>query len=149
MADKIPAPVVLIVRSFIVKDERVLVVRRAQTDSYDPSLWEAPGGKLDWGQDLGAALKREVAEETGLQIKPIDSIVYSTSKIMAGGRYDGRTGVTLFGLSTVVGGELRLSEEHDDYRWCTHAELMKLTLTAETREAEAALRDRLREADAR
>ena len=134
---------VLVVRSFIMKDGRVLALKRVQTNSHHPSLWEVPGGKLDRGQDLMSALKREIAEETGLQVRPISNLVYPISRIMCGGRYDGLTYVVLFGLSVVEGGRLKLSEEHNDYRWCTHAELMELELTPETRDAEIALENQL------
>lgn len=39
---------------------RVLLVRRADTGT-----WALPGGTLEWGEELAAALPREIEEETG------------------------------------------------------------------------------------
>jgi 8-oxo-dGTP pyrophosphatase MutT (NUDIX family) len=48
---------------------RVLLVRRA-----DDGLWELPGGRIDVGETVSAAAIREVAEETGLQVR-VESLV--------------------------------------------------------------------------
>ncbi|WP_205326934.1 NUDIX hydrolase [Glycomyces sp. YM15] len=46
-------------------DDRVLLLRRAATDTF-PGLWELPSGGVDAGEGLAAAYEREVFEETGL-----------------------------------------------------------------------------------
>ncbi len=138
--------VVLVSRCFIINNGRILAVLRAATDNHLPLQWEAPGGKLDEGQDLHGALKREVMEETGLLVRPIDTIAHFESKVIGGtGRYSGMPYVALFGLATVMGGTLKLSHEHDDSCWCTYAELAGFHLTAETRKAAIVLEHRLKE----
>lgn len=56
----------LAVGAVVVRDEKLLMVRRGN----DPGrgLWSLPGGRVEHGEYLGDALKREVAEETGLSI---------------------------------------------------------------------------------
>lgn len=46
---------------------RVLVSRRAQ-DAHQGGLWEFPGGKVEPGESLAAALCRELHEELGIDI---------------------------------------------------------------------------------
>ncbi len=46
---------------------RVLITRRAE-DAHQGGLWEFPGGKLEAGEDVRAALQRELAEEVGIHI---------------------------------------------------------------------------------
>jgi 8-oxo-dGTP diphosphatase len=137
--------VVLVNRCFIIHEGLILTMLRAAMDNHLPLRWEAPGGKLDEGQDLHGALEREVMEETGLLVRPIDTIAHLESKIIGGrGKYAGMPYVSLFGLATVIGGKLKLSHEHDDARWCTYAEIMELDLTPETQKAAIILENRLK-----
>lgn len=138
--------VVLVSRCFVIKNNLILAIQRSATDNHNPSLWEVPGGKLDEGQDLHDALNREVLEETGLLIKPVDTIAHFESKVIDGdGRYSGMPYVVLFGLGRVTGGNLKLSDEHDSYQWFRYAQFMRLELTEETRNAARVLRRRLEE----
>lgn len=59
-------PVRLAVRALIVQDGRVLLVNAYAGQKSD--LWCAPGGGVEPGSSLPDNLKREVFEETGLQI---------------------------------------------------------------------------------
>ena len=45
----------------------ILISRRAQ-DSHQGGLWEFPGGKVEVGESLEAALARELREELGIHI---------------------------------------------------------------------------------
>ena len=57
---------VLGVGAVIVKDQSLLLVKRAQEPFRD--YWSIPGGKVHWGESLHDALIREIDEETGLNI---------------------------------------------------------------------------------
>ncbi len=48
-----------------VKDGCLLLVRRGQGPAV--GKWSVPGGRVEWGETLAAAVVREVAEETGLE----------------------------------------------------------------------------------
>lgn len=60
------------VGAIVVKDGRLLMVQRA----HDPGagLWSLPGGRLEHGEYLAAALQREVSEETGLDVEVRDLV---------------------------------------------------------------------------
>jgi ADP-ribose pyrophosphatase YjhB (NUDIX family) len=49
-----------------IQDERgwLLLIRRRDVD-----LWEMPGGRVERGESPGEAIRREVAEETGLDVE--------------------------------------------------------------------------------
>jgi len=51
----------------IVKENRLLLVKR--TGSYKEK-WCIPCGHVEWGEDIKAAAKREIMEETGLIVSP-------------------------------------------------------------------------------
>jgi mutator protein MutT len=63
------APVVGVGAVVIDDDNRILLVRR----SHAPLLgqWSVPGGKVELGERMEDALKREVREETGLAVVPV------------------------------------------------------------------------------
>lgn len=55
-----------------VSGDRLLMVRKADTDPHHPGRWEVPGGRLDVAGDLDLDdhIRREVWEEVGLKIDP-------------------------------------------------------------------------------
>jgi len=60
------AAVTLGVGAIVVRDGKLLMVKRAQEPAR--GLWSVPGGKVEPGEYLVSAVKREVREETGLAI---------------------------------------------------------------------------------
>lgn len=49
-------------------DGRFLITRRVETKSWAPGWWEVSGGAAVAGEDSATAVKREILEETGLDI---------------------------------------------------------------------------------
>lgn len=49
-------------------DGRVLIAKRPQ-DKHQGGLWEFPGGKLEAGESVEQALRRELQEELGITIR--------------------------------------------------------------------------------
>ncbi len=54
----------------ILPDGRIVLIQRR-----DNGLWGLPGGIVDWGEDVTTAVKRELAEETGLEVVKICRLV--------------------------------------------------------------------------
>ncbi|MFT4769677.1 MAG: 8-oxo-dGTP diphosphatase [Glaciecola sp.] len=48
-------------------DQKILLTKR-HADSHQGGLWEFPGGKVEPGESLAKALKRELQEELGIDI---------------------------------------------------------------------------------
>lgn len=140
-------PRVLLVNRAIVLNDRkeILLVQRAKDDTNYPNLWEFPGGKLDAGQDIANALEREVLEETGLFVIPQTRVAYVESYIVTNSkRYNGLPYVVLVGICKMIGGNLQLSFEHQDYKWVRPKKAYTFNLRDETRKALAALEENLR-----
>ena len=47
---------------------RLLILKRARALRAFPGTWDIPGGHVEYGEELGSALRREVREETGLEV---------------------------------------------------------------------------------
>jgi len=54
----------------ILPDGRIVLVRRR-----DNGKWALPGGMVDWGENIPTTVKRELAEETGLELLEISRLV--------------------------------------------------------------------------
>ena len=60
----------LAVSAVIVRDGKILIVRRARPPAQD--RYTLPGGVVEVGETLIEAITREVEEETALSIEPIE-----------------------------------------------------------------------------
>ncbi|MBD2567825.1 NUDIX hydrolase [Anabaena lutea] len=54
----------------ILPDGRIVLIRRS-----DDGCWSLPGGMVDWGEDIPNAVRRELMEETGLELVKIQRLV--------------------------------------------------------------------------
>lgn len=61
--------IVVAFECFIKKDGKYLMLHRNKDKKIMPDVWMAPGGKREFNEGLFAAARREVREETGLEIK--------------------------------------------------------------------------------
>src|SRR3954453_1513497 len=64
---KTASTMILVVAAIIRRDGRILITRRFD-HVHLPGLWEFPGGKVERGESLEAALRREIREELGIDV---------------------------------------------------------------------------------
>lgn len=110
--------IIVAVKGVVVRDRRVLIIRRSPDDPVGAGIWECPGGKIDFGEELPAAMLREALEETGLTVK-IDRLLFASTFQTN----PWRQVVILDYLCFAEPGEVRLSHEHDRYLWATRDEM--------------------------
>ncbi|HUV42893.1 MAG TPA: NUDIX domain-containing protein [Patescibacteria group bacterium] len=115
-------------RALIKHKNKYLVLKRS-VKSLFPGTWELPGGKLDSFELLNESLKREVFEETGLLIDIKKPALQISSRISTEITYEGITFIIVINEASIRSGKIRLSKEHDDYKWVTQREILKLNLT--------------------
>lgn len=89
---------------------RILVIRRG----HEPALgsWSLPGGRVEPGESDQQAVVREVAEETGLDVRVGDLVGCIEIPAPAGGVFDIRDY-----SATVVGGMLRAGDDAIEATW--------------------------------
>src|SRR5437763_12332602 len=122
-----PARPFLAVSAVIIRDGRILVVRRARPPA--DGLFSLPGGLVETGETLTDAIKREVAEETGLTIEPVALAGFREAIMHDKDRRVERHFVILSFAARCRSGELLLNEELSDARWVTWEELARLPTT--------------------
>ncbi len=135
--------IMLVIRSIVVDHGKVLVIRRTPNERWNADLWEFPGGKLEDKQDVSHALETEVLEETGLFASTTSRLAYIETKMTTRGPYVGLPYIEIVGLSKVVGGNVKLSSQHQSYRWVTPKQALKMKLTEEARKALIALQTKI------
>jgi ADP-ribose pyrophosphatase YjhB (NUDIX family) len=114
----------LAVSAAIFRDGKILLVRRAGAPAR--GLYSLPGGRVEFGESLHAALHREVAEETALKIEIIGLAGWREVLPGTGG---GHYLIMSFAARWNFG-EPVLNEELDDFRWLGPDALGDLNLTA-------------------
>ena len=131
----------LAVSAAIIRDGKVLVVRRARKPAL--GIYTLPGGVVEAGETLTRALTREVREETALAIEPVALAGHREVIVKdADGRIERHFVIMCF-ASRWVSGEPVLKEELDDARWIDPAELANLRTTEGIAEIVATAVERL------
>lgn len=131
----------LAVSAAIIRDGKVLVVRRARKPAL--GIYTLPGGVVEAGETLTRALTREVREETALAIEPVALAGHREVIVKdADGRIERHFVIMCF-ASRWVSGEPVLNEELDDARWIDPAELANLRTTEGIAEIVATAIERL------
>ena len=131
----------LAVSAAIIRDGKVLVVRRARQPAL--GIFTLPGGGVETGETLMQAATREVREETSMDIEPVALAGHREAIVRdAQGRVE-RHFVILCFAARWLSGEPVLNEELDDARWLDPAALLGLRTTEGLAEIVAAAIERL------
>jgi len=115
----------LIQKAVIKKGDKYLIGLRSQNAAYFPLHWDLPGGKLEPNEDPFRGIAREVLEETGLEVKPIQVLGIYEFDLDNKGENTHR--FTIYSTELLLG-EPRLSPEHLEQRWATKDEIMQLPI---------------------
>lgn len=59
-------------KAFIVKDGKLLLIKKSGSDPNQANKWEVPGGRMKFGEEIEDHIKREVYEEVGLEVDPAE-----------------------------------------------------------------------------
>lgn len=124
-----------VVCAVVITDGQVLMAQRGQTKSH-PGLWEFVGGKVEPGETPEEAIVREVHEELGLTIRPVEvleAVVFANDR--------GRQIKLIPIKAVIVDGTPTLTTDHQAVRWIKLAEIMTLSMA----HGDALIADRIRQ----
>lgn len=117
------APPTVAVGSVCLRDGAVLLVRRAHAPG--AGQWALPGGRLETGETLVEAVRRELAEETGLRGEPL-SLCGVAERRGPGYHY-----VILNYWVDAPSGRATAADDVDRVTWATRADLGELDLVGD------------------
>jgi ADP-ribose pyrophosphatase YjhB (NUDIX family) len=115
-------PILLVGAAIFILDEqdRLLLMKRS-----DNECWGLPGGATDPGEVIEDAAKREALEETNLEIGEMSLFgVFSGPALYY--KYpngDEVYNVSIMYMSRDWSGEVRLNDEHSEWRWFAAGEI--------------------------
>jgi 8-oxo-dGTP diphosphatase len=114
----------LAVSAAIFRDGKILLVRRARSPG--KGFYSLPGGRVEFGESLHAALHREVDEETALKIEIVD--LAGWREVLPGTSGGGHYLIMSFAARWIAREPL-LCDEHDDFRWLAPEAIGDLRVT--------------------
>jgi 8-oxo-dGTP pyrophosphatase MutT (NUDIX family) len=121
-------------KAFIVKEGKLLMVKKSKDDPKNPNKWEVPGGRMKFGEMIEEHIKREVKEEVGLDIKVGDPFAIWTWKIKK--KNDEKEEIQIIAVASICYADTINVNAHgqveddflSDMRWVPIDEVMKYDL---------------------
>ena len=120
----------IVVAAVVLYKDKILLLQRSAKEKIYPGLWELPSGKRENLESSIEAVKREVREETGLNIeivRPLNIFEYLMEKD------DLIKDTTQINFLAKVKGKykVKISKEHDNFAWVEKKELSKYKISKE------------------
>ena len=112
----------------VIEQGRTLLIKRGSAPL--EGQWSIPGGMLELGETIEQGVRRELAEETGIEVRVV-ALIEVFERIIPGEA--GRTRyhfVILDYLCERVSGEARAASDVTDVAWAREDELEKYGMTA-------------------
>ncbi|MGA2195475.1 MAG: NUDIX hydrolase [Bryobacteraceae bacterium] len=118
------------VGAIILKRDRILMAQRGKEPL--KGWWSLPGGALETGERLADGVRREVREETGLEVRPL-GILEVFERIMRDARGAPEYHYVLIDyVCRITGGALEPGDDVCAVEWVKRGDLPKLLITEGT-----------------
>jgi 8-oxo-dGTP diphosphatase len=96
--------------------------------------WSLPGGLVETGESLDAAVRREVLEETGLRVKPVEMFGVFERVMKDARRRTEYHYVLIDYVCRIIGGKLKAADDVANVEWVRRERLGDYQMTEGTRE---------------
>jgi len=104
------------------EEGKILTIFRTETAPSRPNTWDLPGGEVDFGESAIDSIKREIKEETGLEVEDVRPFDVETHLFPEEDVY----WFTIAYKCKALSDNVVLSWEHNDYKWVTPEEFLQL-----------------------
>lgn len=108
---------------FDTKTKKILIGRRKDPKDIKGLTWAFPGGRPEHGEELEEAVKREVKEETNLNVESMGIIFAKTYP-------EKRDLLAIYFLCGITGGKLKPNEDFSEVKWVSPEQLKNYFTTS-------------------
>lgn len=115
------------VGAVIINNDSVLLVKRKHEPGKD--LWSIPGGLVELGETVQEAVKREVKEETGLDVEVVKLIDVVDNIIKDEQNRIKFHYILIDFLVSIIGGECKPTSDASEIKWFKNHELTNYKVT--------------------
>ncbi len=119
---------ILVAVGAVVEDDRdriLLVKHRKERGGYWQGKWICPGGELEFGEEIREGIKREVKEETNLEVE-LATPLFTFDRIV---ELDGETSLHVIYvdyMAKLLGGELETGSDVGEALWVEKKNITKM-----------------------
>jgi 8-oxo-dGTP diphosphatase len=110
------------VKAIIERDNKILFIKRSNDYGEISNSWDIPGGRTEFGEEPEAGLKREIKEETGLEVEEVKQILDASTVF----KNEEKHIIRITYLCTVKNANIKLSNEHTEIQWIKKDELKEV-----------------------
>jgi len=118
------------VKAVVLKDGKVLVLKRASGNIRSAEKYDFPGGTVEQGESVINALDREIKEETNLivEVGPVIFVSDSEKEYALDEERKNKIKTFTIGIGFLAfykNGEVKLSDEHQSFEWLNIEDAIK------------------------
>ena len=114
-----PSERILVAVGAVIEDDRgriLLVKHKKERGGYWQGKWICPGGALEFGEEIEEGIKREVQEETNLEIDLVRPLV-PFGRIVKLGKRTSLHVIYIDYIAKLLGGELKIGSDAGEALW--------------------------------
>ena len=121
----------IVLGGVVVMDGKILILQRHANEKVYPNLWELPSGKREFLESSDGSLKREIKEECNLDVDIVMPCSIFDYKIEKEDEVRDSTQINF--IVRPIGGEVVLSDEHQNFHWLAEEEIDNFDITDDTK----------------
>ena len=108
------------------KTGKILLLKRSEKKDFSPDIWEYPTGRMNQFEIPEEGLRREILEETGLEVETVKPI--SVFHLFRGEQIAENELVGIMYWCRTDEEKVEVSEEHSEYAWVAVDEALEIVI---------------------